>query len=260
MIYQGTRQEFLATRFNDWLERFSPPRRIANNFDAQQKDADALLGIIVSFAPREDYAEWLEAMLRRLESGMTTRSWPAPGEVTKACKNGREVGESGPRIDDAMIEEAAIERMTTWFAKFKNQMPGHGKPSRTETLVARGVLNSLREARFYGFELSREANQKAKEERTTKVEWLHHIRVLSNLWGISEAEAEAEIRRTAKSPVDVPDFKPKGFPSGGKWNGDASAFSGDAPSNHWSEGVPDDDPRMIALRAARAKANQGFTE
>ena len=255
MIYQGTRQEFLATRFNEWLERFSPPRRIANNFDAQQKDADALLGIIVSFAPREDYAEWLEAMLRTLESGMTTRSWPAPGEVTKACKSGREVGATGPRLDDALIEEAAIDRMTDWFGKFRNQMPGHGKWTRTETLIARGVLHNHREARFLGFELSPEGNAKAKAEKMGRDEWRHHVRVMASLWGIDEDAAEAEIRRTAKDSVEVPSFAAKGFPKGGKWDGDATEFAQERPpASHWSDGLPDDHPDMIALRAARANA------
>ena len=258
MIYQGTRQEYLASKFNEWLERFSPPRRIANNFDAQQKDADALLGIVVNFAPKEGYAEWLDAMLRNLEGGMTTRSWPAPGEVTKACKSGREVGASGPRMDDGMIEEAAIERMTQWFAKFGDQMPGHGRWQRTEELIKRGVQKDYREARFRGFELSPEANREAKKQRMGMDEWRHHVRVMARIWDVSEDDAEREIRRTAKDPVQMPEFKPKGFPTVPKPE-DLHEDGGRKHVPHWSDGLPDDDPRMIQLRAARAKS-QGVTE
>lgn len=181
------RQEFIATKFNEWLDRFSPPRRIANDSQAQQQDANSMLETVVRFAPRDAYAEWLTAMLRRLEDGMTTRSWPAPGEVVKACKGG---GAAGQSVDEQTQEEAALMRMESWFAKFGNELPGHGRADRTAALIQRGVLHGWRDARFRGFELDFEQNKLALAEPPTRDEQRHHERVMGDLQLIGERLAE----------------------------------------------------------------------
>lgn len=81
-----SRNEYLSQHFNEWLDRFSPPRAIQNNPKAMQDDANAMLAIVGKYAPSQGYAEWLAKVLVDLTEGMTTRSWPAPGELVKACK------------------------------------------------------------------------------------------------------------------------------------------------------------------------------
>ncbi len=192
------RAEFIATKFNEWLDRFSPPRLIANNFDAQQRDANSLLGIVTRYAPKDGYSEWLEGVLRRIEEGMTTRSWPAPGEVTKACKAG---GNTAQAPSEA-VEDAAIARMIEWHDKFKSQMPGHGRPDRTAELIRRGILSNEREARFHGYDLSDDQFRRALDQKQSKAEWRHHISVTARIRGVSEYEAEAQIRAEYTGPMN----------------------------------------------------------
>lgn len=142
----------LSLRFNKWLERFSPPRQIASNREAMQADANSLLRIILDHAPAEGWQDWYSDMIRKLEAGMTTRSWPAPGELVRACR-----GAERPRFnghEDANVEAAAVDAMIGWYQRFGNQMPRMGKPSRTRKLIERGILRDLGEARFRGFDLS----------------------------------------------------------------------------------------------------------
>ncbi len=180
------RQEFLAAKFNEWLDRFSPPRRMANDTAAQQQDANAMLQTVMRFAPKEDYGDWLPAMLRRLEDGMTTRSWPAPGEVVKACKAG---GSGSPDVNKEVQESAALDRMVDWFGKFKTQMPGHGHYSRTQKLIERGVIKDLREARYRGFDITFEQSKEAKEQPVGTDEKVHHQMVLNDLLNTQERNA-----------------------------------------------------------------------
>ena len=203
------REQFIAQKFNEWLDRFSPPRRIANDQAAQQADANAMMVTVLGYAPRDEYSEWLVAMLRRLEDGMTTRSWPAPGEVVKACKGGDASGHGG--ISEQAREESVIDRLTAWHAKFGTQMPSHGNDKRTRVLIDRGVLADLREARFKGFDLSFDDNLQAKGMKMGKSEWKHHIGVMAKLRGISDAEAEMQVRAEARQPTPPADFQPKTF-------------------------------------------------
>lgn len=82
----SARNEYLAENFNAWLERYSPPRIMAERPEAAQQEADTLLRIIGRYAPTQDYAAWLDGILRTLTEGMTARTWPTGGEISKACK------------------------------------------------------------------------------------------------------------------------------------------------------------------------------
>lgn len=192
------REAYLSQRFNEFLDRFSPPRAIANNPTAMQQDADDMLRTVLRYAPREEYGEWLGAVLRELQEGMTTRSWPAPGELAKACRM-KGAAKSQP---SALVEDHAIDRMIDWHGKFGTQMPGHGNPARTAELIQRGVLANEREARFKGFELGEDQRRRAMEQPSTRDEWRHHVRVIARLRGISESEAESSIREQPRAPAD----------------------------------------------------------
>lgn len=119
---------------------FSPPRRIANNPSAMQQDADEMMRTVLRYAPLDDYIRWMDNVLRDLQEGMTTRSWPAPGELVRACKanvtNGQQHGNA------AHVESCMVDMMATWHAKFRSEMPSMGTPERTAELIRRGVLSS----------------------------------------------------------------------------------------------------------------------
>lgn len=214
------REDELTERLNEFLDRFSPPRSIQNNPKAMQDDADAMLRTVLRFAPATGYRDWLEQMLERLAEGMTTRSWPAPGELVRAC---RAMSQGRGDTPDSMIESAAIERMIDWYGKFGDQLPGHGKPHRTAELIRRGVFANEREARFRGFDLGDDQRRRAMDQPMGADEWRHHVRVMARLKGISESEAEAQERAVfakggiAVGPVSIPDKRvtvPAGY---GEW-------------------------------------------
>lgn len=103
----SSRNEYLSQYFNEWLDRFSPPRAIQNNPKAMQDDANSMLAIVGKYAPSQGYAEWLDKVLTELTESMTTRSWPAPGELVKACKARTEHRER-PKGEEWQIDEAAV--------------------------------------------------------------------------------------------------------------------------------------------------------
>lgn len=102
----NSRNEYLSQYFNEWLDRFSPPRAIQNNPKAMQDDANSMLAIVNKYAPSQNYAEWLDKVLTDLGEGMTARSWPAPGELVKACKARIEHREK-PRGEEWKLDECA---------------------------------------------------------------------------------------------------------------------------------------------------------
>ena len=193
------READLSQRFNEFLDRFSPPRGIVNNPTAMQQDADAMLQTVLRYAPKSGHIEWLEGVLRTLQEGMTTRSWPAPGELAKACKGG---GKEAPAAPSEAVEEAAIGRMIAWYEKFGTQAPGQGNHGRTAELIRRGVLKDEKFAHFKGFDLSEDQRRRAKDQPTSREQWQHHVRVTARLHGISEQEAEFQIRAEGREPMD----------------------------------------------------------
>lgn len=202
------RDEFLTSRFNEFLDRYSPPRAIQNNPKAMQDEANDMLKAVVRNAPREGYAEWLDKVLGHLIESMTTRSWPTVGEVVKACKqflSGR------PDAQASMAESNAIDMLAGWFVKFRTQMPGMGRTDRTAELISRGVLANEREARHFGFDLGDDQRKRADSQPMCQAEWRRHVSVIARLKGITEAEAEAEEREIFRDSaprrrsVSVPD-------------------------------------------------------
>ena len=49
------READLSQRFNEFLDRFSPPRGIVNNPTAMQQDADAMMQTVLRYAPRSGH-------------------------------------------------------------------------------------------------------------------------------------------------------------------------------------------------------------
>ncbi|WP_313349361.1 hypothetical protein [Paracoccus sp. (in: a-proteobacteria)] len=188
----------LSMRFNAFLDRFSPPRQIASNPKALQDDANALLRIVLDHAPTEGWQDWFPQAIRHLESGMTTRSWPAPGEVVRACRGALAKMPATETAANSRGEANAIQMLIDWHAKFGSQMPGLGRPDRTAELIRRGVLRDEREARFKGFVLSPETAQRVKEQPSGRAEWDHHVAVMARLDGRPRDEMDFDLQDDAR--------------------------------------------------------------
>ncbi|ARO14423.1 hypothetical protein BVG79_01077 [Ketogulonicigenium robustum] len=98
------------TEINDqiarFLVRYSPPRTMAENLDAQRDEIRRITRIVVQHAPNVGYVEWVATLIDQIEVGMTTRSWPLIGEVNKACEALRKEGFlSRPVLKDPHVEE-----------------------------------------------------------------------------------------------------------------------------------------------------------
>lgn len=188
----------LAARFNHWLERFSPPKHIAGKPQVMQDDAASLFRIFLDHVPAEGWQDWWANAIHLLEAGMTARSWPAPGEVVRACRGALAKMPSTETAAQSQGEANAIQMLIDWHAKFGTQMPGLGRPDRTAELIRRGVLRNEREARFKGFVLSPAAQASVKDQAPSRAEWDHHVAVMASLDGRSRDEVDFELQDDAR--------------------------------------------------------------
>ena len=83
------RTEHIAAILRRWLERFSPPANIKDNPRAAQDSADALLKVLLRFAPQSAYEPWVNRALDQTEWQMKTRAWPTVHEIGAVCSNMR---------------------------------------------------------------------------------------------------------------------------------------------------------------------------
>ena len=83
------RKTELSQILTRWLNRYSPPRSMAGDQQAQQDEAEALFRVLMKFAPDAEYVDWTNAVLDQLEYQMKTRAWPTKGELGAVCSNMR---------------------------------------------------------------------------------------------------------------------------------------------------------------------------
>jgi hypothetical protein len=190
----SVRTETIHGILSRWLDRYSPPQGMKDNPQAIQDEAEALLRVLLRFAPREAYDMWVRDALDRCAYTMKTRAWPTVGDLGAACSNLRKDRrtEAASAGGDDM---GMIDRMADWHAKFGDQLPGYGRPERTAELVARGVLRDLREARFRGYALDDRQRAEAMSQPPGDDEWRHHVTVMARIKGISFAECDATERQ-----------------------------------------------------------------
>ena len=81
------RAEAIREDLTRFLDRYSPPRVIANNPQAQQDEVDAMLKQVLRHAPRDGYSEFTNDLFESLSIRMQHRSWPTVGEVVTACRD-----------------------------------------------------------------------------------------------------------------------------------------------------------------------------
>ncbi len=82
----------IARQFQDWLQRYSPPQGIKSNPKAMQAEAEALLKVVLRFAPQDGYNGWVDDALTQCAYAMKTRAWPTVNELGAACSNRRKEG------------------------------------------------------------------------------------------------------------------------------------------------------------------------
>lgn len=184
-----TRQEFLADALQTLLSRLSPPLSIRANPGAQSAEVAAMLKSISRAAPPSGYGDWWPRFEESLMRRAKTRAWPILSEIEAAAASAG-VQDAG---DGTQGEDAAVARMADWFGKFNNQLPGHGRPSRTAALIRMGVLPDERTARFHGFDLDEAQTARAMSQQPCRAEEQHHRRVSDALADINEAMAEQRV-------------------------------------------------------------------
>lgn len=198
----------LQSAVSRFLERFTPPRGVAGNPVAMVDEADQIAQAFARFAPVTGFDVWWSDVTDQLIRRMKTRAWPMVSEVEAACRivNDRAMPSIGGGHSEA-VEAAAVDRMAAWFAKFRSQMPGHGKPTRTAEMIRRGVLADLREARFYGFELSGAQSKAALELPPCRAEVDHDRDVMDRLRALGDRmapyAAEVHANRKTVKPTDA---------------------------------------------------------
>lgn len=101
----------IAEIFRRWLERFTAPASIKGNGRAMQDAADALLRVLLKFAPHEDYEPWTRRALDAAEWQMKTRAWPTVHELGAACSNLRKETASGEEVKTADPHEVAARKI-----------------------------------------------------------------------------------------------------------------------------------------------------
>jgi hypothetical protein len=175
----------ISQRLSRFLARFSAPQGIRDNPQASQDEADALLRILLKYAPSGvEAGPWVDRALEACAMTMKTRAWPTMQELGAACANQRKSGTADPAGDG--VEAAMVDRMADWFGKFGDQLPGCGKPSRTAELIRRGVLANEREAKIKGFDLGQDQARRAMEQPMGIDESRHHDGILFDLRAASE--------------------------------------------------------------------------
>lgn len=187
----------LSQMLSGILGRLSPPRGIANSEKAMGEEVAALLKALSRCAPSQGYRDWFEKFSDALASRMKTRAWPIVSEI-EAAASSLAVPKSGSVDGADFYEVKAIDRMEEWFRKFGNQMPGHGKASRTAALINRGVLRDLEQARFCGFDLTLEQSEAARAMPMGAESQAQHNRVMADLQAITDRQAAHATEVAAK--------------------------------------------------------------
>lgn len=181
----------LSQMLSGVLGRLSPPRGIANSEKAMTEEMAALFKALSACAPNQGYRQWFTDFADALASRAKTRAWPIVSEIQAAAKAVADQSRGGDTSVGAdFYEVKAIDRMEEWFRKFGDQMPGHGKSSRTEALIRRGVLKNIRDARFRGFDLTIEQSASARDMPESAEEAAHHAEVMARLTEITERNAQ----------------------------------------------------------------------
>lgn len=133
------RQAEIAKALAEWLESYSPPRNIAGNATALQRESERLLGVLTKFAPQDGYNGWVSSVLEQCSYQMKTRAWPTVGELGAACSNARKSMRA-----DAAPQSVALDVYELNASRMKaGEMVGEGYLYGREAveMIARGLID-----------------------------------------------------------------------------------------------------------------------
>ena len=235
----------LTMRIGRLLQRKEPRAKIRDNAQALKDETSALVGAVRRNCPArgDDLIDWWE----RFEVAVGEACgdfWPNEKAVIAACKT---ASQAMPKARDMTggwsLDPYAINarRMENGDPVGENYLYGQDACELiSRGLVTRETMEAYRKGAYwarrnlYGKDKANawEAEQKARHESAKS-------------WFRDNERTMRDVTPPDKRPhFDMPRF---GVPE---------IAPEDQPLKHWSDGLPDDDPRMIALRAARAKARQ----
>lgn len=83
------RKTEIASQLNEWLfsGRYNPPKDFRGNEKAEKAEAEALLGVLLKFAPSKEPAGFVSRVLDQLEYQLKFRLWPNKQEIGAVCAN-----------------------------------------------------------------------------------------------------------------------------------------------------------------------------
>lgn len=81
------RDQAITEEFMNWLGRYSPRFAIRENERAMADEVNALMRILLKFAPTTDYLSWLQKITDQLDFQMKSQTWPTVAEVGAVCVN-----------------------------------------------------------------------------------------------------------------------------------------------------------------------------
>lgn len=243
-----SRTEDIATRFNEWLDRYSPPRHMADNERALQAEVNALLHPILRFAPKSGWGQWLDGTLASLDAKMKTRAWPTVSEVTSACQGAaRAAAEAGVKADFTLNPVRVVaNRMQAGDAVGEEWLYGRRAVELERAcLVGADRMQAYRSALFFSWKnaygepaaLRMEAEAKARHARAEDLGPLRPPGVMAD----KPRADDIPVIPANRMHIPAPRYEP------------GSDVVEDAPEkpSHWTETVAPDSPEMQALRAAR---------
>lgn len=140
------RQAEIAKALAEWLESYTPPRSMAGNPEALQRESERLLGVLTKFAPQEGYNGWVSSVLEQCAYQMKTRAWPTVGELGAACSNARKLMKASdkPKPFAMDIYELNANRMKA------GEVVGEGYLYGREAveMIARGLIDQDTMAKY----------------------------------------------------------------------------------------------------------------
>ena len=80
------RDTFLRNALRDFLDRRSIPIHLRDKDDARKKEMAALLGKVISLAPKVGYDDWFVSLANALDDMATHRTWPTVNEIRGAAR------------------------------------------------------------------------------------------------------------------------------------------------------------------------------
>jgi hypothetical protein len=133
------RQAEIAKALTEWLESYSPPRSMAGNVEALQRESERLLSVLTKFAPAEGYNGWVSSVLEQCAYQMKTRAWPTVGELGATCSNARKARQGEPTLTTFTfdVHELNANRMKAGEAVGEGYLYG----CEAVELIARGLVD-----------------------------------------------------------------------------------------------------------------------